>query len=40
MVVEKAFKDAGVSKAGLSYEEFAAAMEGSRFHMHVDVPTD
>jgi len=40
MVVEKAFKDAGVSKSGLSYEEFEAAMEGSRFHMHVDVPTD
>ena len=40
MVVEKAFKDAGVSKSGLSYDEFESAMQGSQFRMQVDVPTE
>ena len=39
-VVEIAFADAGVTGSGLTYKDFEAAMEGSRFHMYVDVPTD
>lgn len=40
MVVERAFGEAKVSSAGLTFEDFCEAMRDSKVAMHVDVQSD
>ena len=37
-VVETALKDAGATKTGLSFDDFATALEGAELNMDVELP--